>query len=198
MFRDKKGKKLGFKETLIKVSARFESIFEEAGIFLLHLTGLVPSHSFRRLVYKLAGISIGKGSTIHCNAKFYSVKNIVIGRDSIIGENAVLDGRAGLKIGDHVDIASEVMIYNSQHNINDPDFKAENKPVVVEDYVFIGPRVIILPGVRIGMGAVVAAGAVVTRDVRERSVVAGVPAQEIGERKIKKFSYVLGRPRLFR
>jgi len=69
--------------------------------------------------------------------------------------------------------------------------------VVIEDYVFIGPRAIILPGVTIGKGAVVAAGAVVTKDVPAGMIAAGIPAKEIAKREVKDFHYRLGRPRLF-
>jgi maltose O-acetyltransferase len=131
-------------------------------------------------------------------ARFYDPRNVVIGEDSILGEGIVLDGRALLTIGSHVDIASEVMIYNSQHDTESETFQAEDKPVVIEDYVFIGPRAIILPGVRIGKGAVVAAGAVVTKDVAPFAVVGGVPAKIIGERKNKNLNYRLGRARWFR
>jgi maltose O-acetyltransferase len=68
---------------------------------------------------------------------------------------------------------------------------------VIKDYVFIGPRAIILPGVTIGQGAVVAAGAVVTKDIPAKTIVGGVPAAVIGERKIEKLDYKLGRFRLF-
>ncbi|MFI5205556.1 MAG: DapH/DapD/GlmU-related protein, partial [Candidatus Paceibacterales bacterium] len=64
-------------------------------------------------------------------------------------------------------------------------------------YVFIGPRAIILPGVKIGKGAVVAAGAVVTTSVKDFEIVGGVPAKVIGERKNKNPRYKLGRARLF-
>jgi len=64
--------------------------------------------------------------------------------------------------------------------------------------VFIGPRAIILPGVTVGKGAVVAAGAVVTKDIPDFSIVGGVPAQIIGERKTKDLHYKLGRARWFR
>jgi maltose O-acetyltransferase len=131
-------------------------------------------------------------------AVFYDAKNISIGKDTIIGENAVLDGRDKLTIGDHTDIASEVMIYNAEHDINDPDFKAVSAPVEIGNYVFIGPRAIILPGVKIGNGAVVGAGAVVTRDIKENEIVGGVPAKVIGERKHKNHSYKLGRAAWFR
>ena len=198
MFVDKTGKKLTKKEVFQKIKNRLFNIFLEFEVFLLHLVGNLPSHHLRRFFYRLAGIKIGKGSTIHMGARFYDPRNISIGEDSIIGERVVLDGRDKLIIGNHVDIASEVMIYNSEHDINDPYFLAKNAPVLIEDYVFIGPRAIILPGVKIGKGAVVAAGAVVTKDVAPFSVVGGVPAKIIAERKIKNLSYKLGRARWFR
>jgi len=96
-----------------------------------------------------------------------------------------------------VDIASQVMIYNSEHDVHSDDMRPIEAPVVIEDYVFIGPRAIILPGVTIHRGAVVAAGAVVTKDIPEKAIVGGVPAQIIGERKLTDFKYRLGRFRLF-
>jgi len=81
--------------------------------------------------------------------------------------------------------------------VNAADFKAVNAPVEIEDYVFIGPRVIILPGVKVGRGAVVAAGAVVTKDVEPMAIVGGVPAKEIGKRELAELNYKLGRARLF-
>lgn len=198
MFKDKTGKSLTLSELLTKLINRLFNIFLEFKVFLLHFVGYVPSHCFRRFFYRLFGIKIGKGSTIHTKARFYDPRNIIIGDDTIIGEEVVLDGRAMLKIGNHVDIASEVMIYNSQHDIEDKNFTAKDEPVVIEDYVFIGPRVIILPGITIGRGAIVAASAVVTKNVPPYAIVGGVPAKIIGERKLKSLNYKLGRARWFR
>lgn len=183
---------------LDKILRRINYICLEFELMLLRCVGCAPSHYFRRFFYRLAGIKIGRGSTFHMYASFYDPKNINIGNDTIIGEKAVLDGRDKLIIGDHVDITSEVMIYNSEHDINDENFKAHTAQVIIEDYVFIGPRSIILPGVVIGKGAVVAAGAVVTHDIEEFSIVAGVPARKIGERKVKDPKYRLGRAAWFR
>ncbi|MCX7880950.1 MAG: acyltransferase [Patescibacteria group bacterium] len=185
-------------EIFKKVINRIKNIFLELEVFFLHLIGLVPFHHFRRFFYRLAGIKIGRGSAIHMGAVFYEPKNIIIGEDTIVGEKAVLDGRDKLIIGNHTAIASEVMIYNSEHNINDENFRAITEPVVIEDYCFIGPRTIILPGVTVGKGAIVAAGSVVTKDVPPYAIVGGVPAKIIGERKLKNLHYKLGRARWFR
>ncbi len=198
MFKDKTGKSLTTGEFLGKVGSRIKNVALELQVFLLHCAGFFPSHTLRRFLYRLSGVKIGKGSTLHAGVVFYDPKNVSVGEDSIVGEGTVLDGRAKLYIGNHVDIASEVMVYNSQHDINDETFMAISKAVIIEDYVFVGPRAIILPGVTIGQGAVVAAGAVVTRDIPPYAVVGGVPAKVIGERKTKTLKYKLGRARLFR
>lgn len=181
-----------------KIQNRIKTVAVEFVVFILHAIACTPSHHVRRFFYRLFGVKIGSGSTIHTGAKFYNPANIVIGSDSIIGEDAVLDGRDKLSIGDHVDFATGVMVYNSQHDLESEDFRATSAPVVIEDYVFIGPRAIILPGVTIGKGAVVAAGAVVTKDVNPFEIVGGVPAKVIGERKNKDPHYKLGRAAWFR
>jgi maltose O-acetyltransferase len=181
-----------------KIIRRIKTVFWELVCFKLAITGYLPSHYLRRFVYRFWGIKIGSGSTIHMHASFYYPPNIKIGKDSIIGEKVVLDGRDKLIIGNHVDVASEVMIYNAEHDVNDEKFKAITAPVTIEDYVFIGPRVIILPGVTIHKGAVVGAGAVVTKDVPEFVIVGGVPAREIGQRENKNPNYKLGRAAWFR
>ena len=198
MIKDKNGKVLTIGEVFGKVINRIKNVWLELIVFKLHLVGYVPSHCYRKLVYRMLGTKIGKGSTIHMKARFYDPRNISVGEDSIIGEGVVLDGRDLLTIGNHVDIASEVMIYNSEHNVNDESFVATNSPVKIEDYVFIGPRVIVLAGVTIGRGAVIGAGAVVTKDVPPYAIVGGVPAKIIGERRNKDLHYKLGRARWFR
>ncbi len=181
-----------------RIFGRLRTILTEFVNLILRIVGFIPSHHVRRFFYRISGVKIGKGSTIHMGAIFYDPKNISIGQDSVIGEGAVLDGRDKLSIGNHVDIASEVMIYNCEHDVNSSDFSAICAPVLIEDCVFIGPRAIILPGVRIGKGAVVGAGAVVTKDVADFAIVGGVPAGVIGERKNKNPNYKLGRAAWFR
>lgn len=181
-----------------KVARRIDTIITEFEVFILHVVGRIPVHTVRKFFYRAAGMKIGRGSTLHTGAKFYNPSKIKIGKDTIIGEQAILDGRDSLIIGDHVAFATGVMVYNGQHDLSDPNFKAIFKPVTIEDYVFVGPRSIILPGVTIKRGAVVAAGAVVNRDVEEGVIVGGVPAKPIKERELKDFHYKLGRAAWFR
>lgn len=152
-------------------------------LFLLTLTGYVPSHHFRRFVYRVFfRLKLGKKSIIHWQTRFFHPAGIRIGDYCNIGNNAFLDGRRGIQIGDRVATGSEVMIYTLQHDMDSPSFETVGGPVVIEDYAYIGPRVIILPGVQIGYGAVVGAGAVVTKDVPAYAVVGGIPARFIRER----------------
>lgn len=197
MLKDKNGKELTSGEVVSKGVNRFYNYILDFELMVLRWVSHVPSHVFRRLFYKLAGMKIGSGSTVHMWANFFDPGGIVIGQDSIIGDHVFLDGRALIKIGNHVDIASQVLIYNSEHDLEKEDFSARLEPVEIGDYVFIGPRAIILPGVKIGKGAVIGAGAVVTKDVPGFAIVGGVPAKVIGERKNKNLHYRLGRARLF-
>lgn len=122
-------------------------------------------------------------SSIHRNVDLRSPYRISVGTHTNINKKCVLDGRGGLTIGNNVDIAQEVNIWTEQHDYNSPNYQSVNKSVVIEDYVWIASRASILPGVRVGRGAVVACGAVVTKDVPPLAIVAGVPAKVIGARK---------------
>ncbi len=197
MFRDKSGNSLTYIQSIGKIKKRFINYLIDFELLILRWAGHIPFHSIRKIIYRTSGLKIGKGSVVHLWCNFFNPKGIEIGNDTIIGDHAFLDGRAPLIIGNHVCISSQVLIYNSEHNINSPEFKAIEEPVTINDYVYIGARVTILPGVTIGRGAVVASHAVVTKDVPEMVVVAGVPATIISKRNISQLNYILGRARLF-
>lgn len=197
IFKDKMGKELNRSQVTEKVINRLFNYILDFELLIVRIVGLIPIYSLRWLVYLAAGLRIPYSSHIHMGAQFFYPAGVEIGKDTIIGQGVFLDGRSKLKIGDHVDIASDVMIYNSEHDIDSEDFHAITAEVEIGDYVFIGPGVIILPGVKIGKGAVVAAGAVVTKDIPDSTVVGGVPAKIIRTRKLTDMHYKLGRARLF-
>lgn len=154
-----------------------------AYLFSINLVGSVPSHHFRRFMYRVVyRVRLGRGSIIHWQTKFFQPSGVSVGEYCNIGNGAFLDGRRGIQIGNRVATGSEIMIYTLQHDIESPTFDVVGGPVVIDDYVYIGPRAIILPNVHIGRGAVVAAGAVVTSDVAPFAVVGGVPAKFLRER----------------
>lgn len=108
---------------------------------------------------------------------------LFVGKTTNINPGCMMDTRGGsITIGDFVDIAPEVNIWTLEHALNDSDFISTGGSVVIEDFVWIANRAILLPGVTIGKGAVVASGAVVTKDVPPWAIVGGVPAKIIGAR----------------
>ncbi len=192
---------LGYNSSMLKllpkVLNRLKTILEEFWLLILRIVGFIPIHTIRKIFYILSGINLPFDSTIHLEANFFKPSGITIGHDTIIGYRSFLDGRGKLAIGSHVDIASEVLIYTDEHNVNSADFGNSFAPVKISDYVFIGPRAIILPGVTVGRGAVVAAGAVVTKSIPDFEIWGGVPAKKIGLRRVTNPDYLLGRAMWF-
>lgn len=144
----------------------------------------IPSHYIRFQFAKLMLNKIGDNSTLLLGVEFRNPKNISIGKNTVINKKVLLDGRGGkLIIGDNVDIAQETNIWTLEHDPNSNTHQSRGKDVIIEDYVWITSRVTILPGVRIGKGAVIASGSIVTKNVAPLDIVAGIPATIIGKRK---------------
>jgi acetyltransferase-like isoleucine patch superfamily enzyme len=142
----------------------------------------VPSRNLRRRGYRSLGMIVHDTAVIHRGLELRFPRNIEIGPGCVIGFDAILDGRNGIAMGTSVNLSSQVAIWTMQHDYQDPDFDVKGGPVEVHDRAWLSFRSTILPGVTIGEGAVVAAGAVVTSDVPPFAVVGGIPAKVIGER----------------
>jgi len=161
----------------------------EFNLFAATITGYIPIHAIRLLLYKhVFRVDVPLDAVIYWRCRFFEPAGVHIGHHSIIGNDAFLDGRKGLFLGNNVNIAAEVRIYTLAHDITSADFGAKGASVHIDDWVYIGPRVTILPGVRIGAGAVLAAGAVVTKDVEPWTMVGGVPAKFIKKRPIVQYT----------
>jgi acetyltransferase-like isoleucine patch superfamily enzyme len=166
-----------------------------------HIVSHIPSFAFRRWWYRrVLGISFGADSGVHlgCYMWFYGPGQIRrhgtrIGAYSRVNRDCTLDFRGGLTIGDNVSISAEVAILTIA-NLETSRGHGEGRPVLIEDNVWIGMRAMIMPGVTLGRGCVVAAGAVVTADVPPRAIVFGVPARPVGTRSEEDAEYVLERP----
>lgn len=167
-----------------------------------YVIAALPSFALRRWwLAHVVGIDLGAGGAIHlrCFVWAYTPRqarqsNIRFGKNVYVNRGCTLDIRGGLTIGDNVSISPEVTILSASHGVNDPEFAITYDPVTIEDHVWIGTRALILPGVTLGHGSVVAAGAVVARDVAPFSVVGGVPARPIAQRDPSATRYALDGP----
>ena len=153
--------------------------------YMLFQISLVPSHHLRRFVYKALGAEIGKNVVFHFKTEIRGIHKLKIGKGTIVGDNTLLDARAGLTFGENVNISSNVSLYTYQHDHRDPYFRCTSdntKPIIIGNRVWLGSNVTVLSGVNIGEGAVCCAGCVVTKDVEPYAVVAGIPAKKVNER----------------
>lgn len=160
------------------------------------IVGGIPSHRLRIFLYRALGASIGEHTSIHRGCRCYHLPGLTIASNSVINPNVILDARRGLSIGRNVSISEQAAVYTLQHDLDDPTFALAGGPVVINDYVFIGARAVILPAVCLGEGAAIAAGAVVTKDVPAYTVAAGIPARPIRQRT-HDLDYVLDYRRMF-
>lgn len=147
------------------------------------LVGRLPVRRLRdAIARRVLGVRLHPTAQLYRWTELRRGRNITIGAGSIVGSRATLDGRLGITLGTNVNLSSEVAIYTQQHDPRSPTFAAVGGPVTIHDRAWVSSRTTILPGVTIGEGAVVAAGAIVTRDVEPYAIVGGVPARRIGER----------------
>jgi O-antigen/teichoic acid export membrane protein/acetyltransferase-like isoleucine patch superfamily enzyme len=169
-----------------------------------YVISYVPSYTLRYMWYRrVLGWDIGPGAAIlmgqyiQMNGIRTSGRRVSIGSGTVINQKCLIYTPSGLIIGNNVSISAEVALITGAHDINDPGFPSDYRPIIIDDYVWLGIRAVILQGVTIGRGAVVMAGAVVTHEVEPFTVVGGVPAKLIAERSLHEPSYTLMRRPLF-
>lgn len=153
-----------------------EWMLGNAGMLLARFDRLTDLLRARHLLSSCGEV----GNDVHLRMPviIYHPESLRFGSSVAIGENVVLRAGGGLTIGNRVLIAAGAAIVTVGHPIEPPRWnKVSAAPVVIGDDVWIGVNAVVLPGVAIGNGAVVAAGAVVTEDVPPFTVVGGVPAR---------------------
>ena len=149
----------------------------------------VPSHGIRLAWYRhVLGWQIGERTTILMGLRIKmagarsSGQGVAIGAGTVVNENCFIQTTGGVTIGSAVSISTGVWLVTGSHDLADPQFPEQYKPITIHDRAWIGARATIQSGVTIGEGAVVMAGAVVTRDVPPYAIVGGVPARLVGKR----------------
>jgi maltose O-acetyltransferase len=152
----------------------------------------LPSRWLRRTYLRCWLASVGRGTGVQMRCRFLNGRRVKLGERNVVNFGTLIDGRTfPVTLGDDVSIGPEATVLTLGHDPQSASFATAGGPVQIGDRVWIGYRAIIMPGVTIGEGAVVAAGAVVTKDVASFAIVAGVPAKPIGQRN-EDLSYKLG------
>lgn len=168
----------------------FEALYNIAGTH-------VPVRRLRRAWLRAAGADVAPGADVFLGTTVLGATSVVIGPRAQIGFRCVIDGRGGIEIGPDAVVASDSQILTADHDIRSPDFEARYAPVRLEHHTWIGTGAMVLKGVTVGHGGVVAARALATRDVEPMTVVAGIPAVPISTRP-GPLEYRIGRsPRLY-
>lgn len=147
----------------------------------------LPFFSLKKVLLKLSGMQIGKGSYIHKPVRFYALKRLRLGDYTTINDHCYIDNRRNITIGNNVNIAHNTRIYTLGHDVNSPSLPDIGASVVIEDDVFVFSNVLIMPGVHVGKGAVIFPGSVVVKDVEAYTMVGGNPAKYIKDREKKEF-----------
>lgn len=149
----------------------------------------LPSKTVRNILLRSLGLKMSSNVRFYQGFHIRNPKGIEIKDGSYIGPKVLLDGRKKMYIGRNVVIAYEAIIWTLNHDYNNEKFCVKGDAVTIGDYAWICSRSIILPGINIGEGAVVASGAVVTKNVPAYAIVGGIPAKIIGYRDKKKYDY---------
>jgi putative colanic acid biosynthesis acetyltransferase WcaF len=151
---------------------------------LNHVVNRIPLVGVRMALYARLGIRLEtpSASLIMLHTEVHTPAQITVGRGTSIGRNCLLDARGGITFGRNVNVSSFSLFVTGTHDVRDPEFADHYGPISVGDRAWIATRATVLGGVTIGEGAIVAAGAVVTRDVAPFTMVGGIPARPIAER----------------
>ncbi len=168
---------------MTRSSSRVRDQMYFIGLALINTVhGLLP-FALRPLLYRLCAFRIHRDAAVQGGVRFFHVSRLAIGEGTLVNRGVYLDNRGGLTIGAQVSIAHDCRIYSLGHDIHDGLFTDKPQPVHIEDFCVLFAGAMVMPGVRLGRGAVVMAGSVVTRDVPPMRIVGGNPAQDLGPRQ---------------
>lgn len=142
----------------------------------------IPSRHIRKWFLQIMGAKIGKHTFPCRRVEVLLPKGLHLAENVSIGWFAELDARGGIYVDHNTNISSHVIMITGSHDIDDPNFTADFKPIKIGHHCWLGTGAIVLQGVTIGDGAVLAAGAVATKDIPPFEVWGGVPARFIRKR----------------
>jgi acetyltransferase-like isoleucine patch superfamily enzyme len=153
-------------------------IFPEIRIWVCNfIIAYIPFHFIRLSYYKyIMNFDIGAGSSVHLGCKFNSSRDFSIGINSTINQFCRIDNRGGIRIGDNVSISPYVKLLTADHDVNHPHFAGRNRPIELDEYVFIGSDAMVLGGVHMAKGSVLGAKSLLTKSTQAFGIYVGMPA----------------------
>ncbi|MDB5711499.1 MAG: putative colanic acid biosynthesis acetyltransferase [Sphingomonas bacterium] len=151
--------------------------------FLLYRPSPRPLHGWRRMLLRSFGAKIGRGAKPYPSAVIWAPWNLVMGEHSTLGDAVDCYCVARVEIGDHASVSQRAYLCAASRDVDDPDHPLMTAPIVIERRSWVAAEAYVGPGVTVRQGGVVAARAVVVRDVESWSVVGGNPAKLIRKRQ---------------
>lgn len=147
-----------------------------------------PGRALRALLYRKALKRVGSNVVFQAGFRMTSPECISIGSNCNFAQGAFITGGGGVTIGDWVGFGPDAKVWSVNHRFEDPERPwllqgSEKRAVIIEDDVWLGANVFVAPGVTIGCGAIIAAGAMVNKNIPAYALVCGNPARVIGWRK---------------
>ena len=167
--------------------------YETVMSLVLSLPRFQLTLAIKNIFLSAMGAKIGSGVIIYPGCWITPGRNLILDDDVVLSRGVLISSEGGVSIGKRTQIGYGSKIFSSNHSIppigdplpisGDSHLKEDHERIVIGKDVWVGANCVILPGVKIGEGAVIAAGAVVVKDVEKNTIVAGVPCKLIGKRK---------------
>jgi putative colanic acid biosynthesis acetyltransferase WcaF len=149
---------------------------------LLFRPTLRPMHAWRAFLLRCFGAKLGPNCHIYRKVVIWAPWNLICADAVAIGDEAVIYNAAPLRLGSHAIVSQQAYVCTATHDYDDPGFPMTIAPITIGNYAWVCARACVLPGLTIGDGAVLALGAIATRNLEPWKVYAGNPAKLIKER----------------
>lgn len=142
-----------------------------------------PLHGWRALVLRAFGARLGRRCRIYASARIWAPWNLLCEEVVTIGPEAVVYNPRMVTLRSHAVVSQQAYLCGATHDYDDPGFRLVANPIEVGARAWIAARATVMPGVRVGDGAVLGLGSVATRDLAPWTIYFGVPAVRVGARK---------------
>lgn len=143
---------------------------------------LMPYNKMRTLWLRIFGAKMGRCCHVYPSVRIYAPWNLTLGEWTCIGPRVEIYDKGTIRIGSESVISQNAYLCTASHDISDPHMALVTKPIIIGNHVWVAAKATVLPGVKIGDGAVIGACSVVTKDVSPWKVAAGNPAVERKDR----------------